>query len=187
MKCSAANGNGARAWRNSPKSGRKHSTKPAPHLCVEMAILQGRSNNDLSHRLEKQQTDKLLFGDFRTYCVNTAGEALMPPVGHPVFAKKPGISGHFTAGRHQCLPYSKVVPHCGIWRANNRAPLKTPFWLLSGSFALTMRFENPAIHPVFRNFRNFCENKISRPKPQKVVFRGRQQFMVLQNQTFSPE
>ena len=36
-----------------------------------------------------------------------------------------------------------------------------------------MRFENTAIHKVFRYFQNFCENKISRPNHQKVVFRGR--------------
>ena len=30
----------------------------------------------------------------------------MPPVAQYVFAETPGISGHFTAGRHECLPYS---------------------------------------------------------------------------------
>ena len=57
-------------------------------------------------------------------------------------------------------------------RTNCWAPPKTPLWLLDGSFALTTRFENPAIHPVCRNFHNFCENKIARPKPHEVVFSG---------------
>ena len=39
------------------------------------------------------------------------------------------------------------------------APLKTTFWLLCGSKALTMRFENPAIHPVFRNFQTTVRTK----------------------------
>ena len=30
----------------------------------------------------------------------------MAPVGQYVFAETPGISGRFTAGRHECLPYS---------------------------------------------------------------------------------
>ena len=30
----------------------------------------------------------------------------MPPVAQYVFAETPGISGRFTAGRHECLPYS---------------------------------------------------------------------------------
>ena len=30
----------------------------------------------------------------------------MPPVVQYVFAETPGISGRFTAGRHECLPYS---------------------------------------------------------------------------------
>ncbi len=30
----------------------------------------------------------------------------MPPVAQYVFAGTPGISGRFTAGRHECLPYS---------------------------------------------------------------------------------
>ena len=47
-----------------------------------------------------------------------------------------------------------------------------PFWVLNGSFAPTMRFEKSAIHQVFRTSQNFCWNKISRPKHQKVVFKG---------------
>ena len=50
---------------------------------------------------------------------------------------------------------------------------------MSGSFDPTMRFENSAIHQVFRNFQNFCWLKISRPKPQKVVFRSRQMLRKL--------
>ncbi len=30
----------------------------------------------------------------------------MAPVAQYVFAETPGISGRFTAGRHECLPYS---------------------------------------------------------------------------------
>ena len=33
----------------------------------------------------------------------------MPPVAQSVFAETPGISGHFTAGSHEWLPYS-VIP-----------------------------------------------------------------------------
>ena len=50
--------------------------------------------------------DKLLFVDFRTCSVSAVGEAFMPPVAQSVFAETPGIWGRFTAGRHECLPYS---------------------------------------------------------------------------------
>ncbi|MCI6957813.1 MAG: hypothetical protein MR763_10795 [Clostridiales bacterium] len=56
---------------------------------------------------------------------------------------------------------------------------KLPFWVLDGSFVPTMRFEKAAIHQVFRPFQNFCWNKISHPKHQKIVFRGRLLFVAV--------
>jgi len=38
-------------------------------------------------------------------------------------------------------------------------------------------FEKPAIHKVFRTFRNFPGSKISRPNHQKEVFRGCLEFI----------
>ena len=52
------------------------------------------------------------------------------------------------------------------------APLKTPLLGFGRIFCRGMRFEKSAILQVFRTFQNFCWNKISRPKHQKVVFRG---------------
>ena len=63
-----------------------------------------------------------------------------------------------------------------LFRLNNRAPLKTTLLCFGRIFCRSMRFEKPTIHPVFLRFQNFCWNKISRPKHQKVVFRGRQYF-----------
>ncbi len=40
----------------------------------------------------------MVFDDFRTHCVLTVGEALMPPVGQYVFAETPRKTVHFTAG-----------------------------------------------------------------------------------------
>ncbi|MDY6179340.1 MAG: hypothetical protein SPI15_00680, partial [Candidatus Faecousia sp.] len=56
-----------------------------------------------------------------------------------------------------------------------------------GSFVPTMRFEKSAIHQVFRPFQNFCWIKISRPKHQKVVFRGRQQFSIVVTKVYERE
>ena len=56
-----------------------------------------------------QQTDKLVFDDFRTHCVNTVGEPVMAPAGQYVFVEMLGLSEHFTAGSHEWLPYS-VIP-----------------------------------------------------------------------------
>ena len=46
----------------------------------------------------------------------------MAPVGQYVFAETPGISGRFTAGRHECLPYS-------VFFNVLKTDLQTPIWL----------------------------------------------------------
>ena len=49
---------------------------------------------------------------------------------------------------------------------------KPSFRDLGESFAPSMRYENPAIHKVFRNFHNFIWAKTFCPNHQKRVFRG---------------
>ncbi len=47
----------------------------------------------------------------------------MPPVGQYVFAETLRILGHFTAGRQQCLPYSRFATHCNIRRTNTNSSI----------------------------------------------------------------
>ncbi len=56
----------------------------------------------------------MLFESVRMHRVLTVGEALMPPVGQYVFAEALRKTVYFTAGRQQCLPYSRAVLHCEI-------------------------------------------------------------------------
>ena len=54
-------------------------------------------------------------------------------------------------------------------------PLQTPFCVLDGSFVLTIRFENAAIHKLFRNSHIIVRTK-TLTKTAKEVFRGRRLF-----------
>lgn len=54
-------------------------------------------------------------------------------------------------------------------------PLQTPFCVLDGSFVLTIRFENAAIHKLFRNIHIIVRTK-TLTKTAKEVFRGRRLF-----------
>lgn len=54
--------------------------------------------SEFFHARRGLQNDKLVFDDFRTHCVNTVGEALMPPVEQSVFAAMPWKTVHFIAG-----------------------------------------------------------------------------------------
>ena len=48
----------------------------------------------------------------------------MPPVAQSVFAETPGISGRFTAGRHECLPYS-------VFKRSQDRPTNNNFLIIS--------------------------------------------------------
>ena len=66
-----------------------------------------------------------------------------------------------------CLVITPYYFHIvSLLRLSFWAPLKTTLLGFGRIFSFKMRFDNPAIHPVFRNFQNFFESKNSRPKPQ---------------------
>ena len=54
-----------------------------------------------------QQTDKLVFDDFRTHCVNTVGEPFMAPGGEMYRLYEHFGENVLCHGSHEWLPYSK--------------------------------------------------------------------------------